>query len=120
MEDVDEKLLPGWSAEYIDASALPRVSPVCEEADGVCCAEEEFVAAEAVVEADGPPAVRDDSASAAAVGFGEEPWLLALAPAAVPPLPPLLGAEEGATVPLLVLPVAAALPPLPPLLFWEE
>lgn len=118
MEDVDEKLLPGWSAEYIDASALPRVSPVCEEADGVCCAEEELVAAAAVavVAAGGPPVVRDESASAAA-GFGEEPWLLALAPA-VPPLPPLLG--EGATVPLLVLPVAAALPPPPPLLFWEE
>lgn len=64
MEDVDEKLLPGCSAEYnCEARALPSVSPVCDEADGVCA--EEF--AEAVA-----PAVRDDRASAA-VGPGEEP-----------------------------------------------
>lgn len=66
MEDVDEKLLPGWSAEYnCEARALPRVSPVCEEADGVCA--EEFAEA-----ATGTPAVRDDRTSAAA-GAGEVP-----------------------------------------------
>lgn len=41
MEDVDEKLLPGWSDGYIcEASALPSVSPVWEEAFEGPCAEE--------------------------------------------------------------------------------
>lgn len=48
-----------------EARALPRVSPVCEEADGVCA--EEFAEA-----ATGTPVVRDDRTSATA-GAGEVP-----------------------------------------------
>lgn len=118
MEDVDEKLLPGWSAEYIDASALPKVSPVCEEAGGGCA--EELLEAAA-----GPPVVRDDRASAA-VGPGEDPWLVL--PTVVLPLPAPpdagVGAAAGATVPLFVLPAAAtvvtAAPVLPLFCCCEE
>lgn len=110
MEDVDEKLLPGWSAEYIDASALPRVSPVCEEAGGGCVEE----LAEAAV---GPPVVRDDKASAA-VGPGEDPWLVLPTVVFPLPAPPAagVGATVGATVPLFVLPATAAVLPAAPLL----